>query len=178
MKRSLIYGGLLIAGLLLVAIGPVRADGLDTFTYTSQGNTLVWQLPASPTPVYFNSADDHFTVIATSFSVDGFKVNFPAVVDFFGSSNSGGFDFELGIFMLANTVGDPLFTGSLNLPTFVPGTYSLTDYAFSSTGVPGSLTITSSTSVPEPSPLLLLACGLLGLMAITTLRRTFAQTHS
>ena len=174
MKRSLIYSGLLVACLLLVAIGPVRADTLDTFTYTSGGATFVWQLPASPTPLYFNTGDDHFTVELDTFTLDGIDLTESSILDFFGSGNLGGFEFTATPFLLAQTTGDPLFTGALGTPTFAPGTYSLTDFAFSDSGVPGTLVITSPAAVPEPSGLLLFACGMLGLIVFTTLRKVIA----
>jgi hypothetical protein len=47
--RRLIIGGILIAVLGLVSASRAQADGVDSFTYTFDGNTFIWQLPSSPT---------------------------------------------------------------------------------------------------------------------------------
>jgi hypothetical protein len=62
------------------------------------------------------------------------------------------------------------------VPTFLPGTYTL--YQMSPMGGPSiaySLTITPETSTPEPSSLLLLATGALGLLGTAGRRRDAVQ---
>jgi len=68
---------------------------------------------------------------------------------------------------LLNEFGDELYSGSLGLPTFKQGTFSLSDSgpgggAILSGG--GELTITSA-DAPEPSTLALLGTAMVGLVA-------------
>ena len=143
----------------LLFSAPVRADGMDNFTYQCNGNTFTWQLPASST-----FAPDHFFTglgfeyVDVSVSENGGTPILGFMTYF--SSLSGGLDFYIynghnSYFI--NNGGDQLYVGSEDNPTFLLGTFSLSDCAYSDSdeGLPGRLTISSA--VPEPGTLLLLS---------------------
>ena len=165
--RRLIFGGLLIAVLGLVSASRAQADGVDTFTYTFNGNTFVWQLPSSPT---IGAGDfvlgGNFAILDVPYSENGVAQT-PSEFDFFSSSmgQTGGFQIITpSLTSPANTSGPKLYKGMENAPTFVPGTYDLNN-ADAPTGPLGTLVISISTvSIPEPSSLTLMGSGLLFLL--------------
>jgi PEP-CTERM motif len=78
-------------------------------------------------------------------------------LDFYNVSDAGGFDLFPGADLLINAFGPQLYTGTEDAPTFLTGTFSLTDYAsVDGQAFGGTLNVTS---VPEPSTLSLLAVG-------------------
>ena len=164
--RRLMFGGLLIAVLGLVSASRAQADGVDTFTYTFNGNTFVWQLPSSPT---IGAGDfvlgGNFAILDVPYSENGVAQT-PSEFDFFSSSSAEGGGFEIitpSLTSPANTFGAQLYSGMENAPTFVPATYDLNNG--STTGPLGTLVIsTSSVSIPEPSSLILMGGGLLFLV--------------
>jgi hypothetical protein len=164
--RRLIFGGLLIAVLGLVSASRAQADGVDTFTYTFEGNTFVWQLPSSPT---IGAGDfvlgGNFAILDVPYSENGVAQT-PSEFDFFSSSDAEGGGFEIitpSLTSPANAFGAQLYSGMENAPTFVPSTYDLNNG--STTGPLGTLIIsTSSVSTPEPSSLVLMGSGLLFLL--------------
>jgi PEP-CTERM motif len=156
-----------LAVALAVVLAPVaKADGSDSFTYTSDGNTFVWQLPSSPTPSSFDDGPPpfppmSFTLASVSFSENG-AAPVDGTFDFYTSADGGGFDLFVGDNpFLVDAFGPPVFTGPLAKPTFTLGTFSFTDFATNGDGAPGTLTI--SGAVPEPSTIGLLAFGFLGI---------------
>jgi hypothetical protein len=164
--RRFIIGGLLIAVMGLVSASRAQADGVDTFTYTFDGNTFVWQLPSSPT---IGAMDfilgTSFAILDVPYSENG-MAQAPSEFDFFSSTDEGGFQIITPSLMSpANTFGAQLYGGMdmEDAPTFIPGTYQLNND--SPTGPTGTLVISfSSVSAPEPSSLILLGSGLLSLL--------------
>ncbi len=164
----------LIVGMLLMLIlwaPQVRADGVDTFTYTE--NTvlgplvLVWQLPDSPTLDAGSFDDSSFTVPSDSgtYTFNGSTVPFTDAFTLVSAGAGGGLhDFfgDSGLYLLT-TLGDQLFIGNTNAPTFAKGTYDVVNLV---DGFTGTLVI----STPEPSLLPMLILGLCG-TAILSLRR-------
>jgi hypothetical protein len=160
----------------LVSASRAQADGVDTFTYTFDGNTFVWQLPSSPTIDPAGVSDVFpfidpagvfpfvsFAILDVPYSENG-VAQIPSEFDFFNTSNSGGFEIITPSLMNpANTFGAQLYSGMEDAPTFIPGTYQLNNGT--STGPIGTLVISfSSVSAPEPSSLILLGSGLLSLL--------------
>jgi hypothetical protein len=153
--------------------GQSRWDG--PFTYVSDGNTFVWQLPSSPTPDSVDPYGNYFTVSAMYSENDATPV--PGIFDFYIPSEFGGLDLYQGAFppplyLINAAFGPAVFMGSINAPTFVPGPYSFTDYATSDDGIPGMLTIAG---VPEPSTIGLLAIGLMVLALGFSFKRAGAS---
>jgi hypothetical protein len=160
--RRLIFGGLLIAVLGLISASRAQADGVDTFTYTFDGNTFVWQLSSPPTIGFFVPGGS-FDIFDVPYSENGVRQT-PSEFDFFSMAEGGGFQIIApGLTSPANTFGAQLYIGMENAPTFVPGPYDLNNG--SSTGPLGTLVISISTvSIPEPSSLTLMGSGLLFLL--------------
>ncbi len=162
--RRLMIGGLLIAVLGLVSASRAQADGFDSFTYTFDGNTFIWQLPSSPTIGAGNFVPNgSFDIFDVPYSENGVDQT-PSEFDFFSSSMAEGGGFQIitpSLTSPANTFGAQLYSGMESAPTFVPGTYDLNNG--STTGPLGTLVI-SSVTAPEPSSLLLVGSGLLSLL--------------
>jgi hypothetical protein len=137
-----------------------KADSLEPFIYQSDGNTFVWQLPLSPTldpgDVY---PDEGFILNNVMVSENG-GVPVLGSFGFYNALCSGGFDLTEGANFMIGTGWVPLYTGPESNPTFIPGTYQLTDYGINEAGLPGTLVI----GTPEPSAFTLLIFGFLALL--------------
>ena len=154
----------------------VKADGMGTFTYQSAGNTFTWQLPASPVV----DGVDVFPGIAFVLNdVPVYENGGPAEMGsfmFFSTSCAGGFDLSFGDDLMVNTGWEQLYSGPESNPTFLTGTYSLTDDAVNISGLPGTLVVPGTPAVPEPSALVQLTIGLLALGLCSAAKRMNGAT--
>jgi hypothetical protein len=171
MSRSVRISIFAIALLALCAAPQLRADGIDTFTYTeSNGDlvaSLVWQLPASPSLDSFTSTNTGFTIETDtgSFFLDGaFLFPFSDTFSFFDQPDGGGVN-DIGYAGLGSVLAlstyqfDQFYSGGADSPTFTPGTYQVNN-AVDST--PGTLVI----SAPEPPAIILLLVGLCSMVFV------------
>jgi hypothetical protein len=131
------------------------------FTMTNGAHTVTFSLPSSPTP---DLADDFaFSFFDYPMLHDGSPIT--CSVDFYSSLEGGG----IGIYngdcgSLMNGVGTELYTGPTSAPTFRLGTFTLDEFGNSSEPGPFTLTITDASAVPEPSSLLFVISGALGVV--------------
>jgi hypothetical protein len=139
----------------------------DVFTLSYGGQTLTFVSPATPTPTTY-LAGTYFSIepVTTVMPPLGGGSSVSETLDFFTSTVNGGF--AETYFGVDAQDGVVLFTGPVNDPTFIPGTYDYT----SASGATGVLTITPT---PEPSSFILLGTGLVCAAGLTLRRRETAS---
>ena len=178
MRQGFLISVFAIALVALGAAPQVRADGIDTFTYTESAGgvdaSLVWQLPDSPILDPSSFTETGFTIGAdsVSLSLGDFLLVFPETFTFSNSDAGGGIDGGVdggfGRILLSAAGVDQFYTGSENNPTFVLGTYQLYNAAEQITG-------TLVISTPEPSALALLCVGLCAVLFVSFRKKAFVQ---
>jgi hypothetical protein len=162
-----------------------HADNLDDFLLTGNGEIITFTLPASPQ----GNLSTCPTGIVTS-CLPGSETDFSVstLVTINGVSAMQDIDFPTGRFMGGLSLGlDPgrlvgndnqaLFTPDAANPTFVIGTFDLTQInpTGDQTFFGYTLVISpdaSTAPTPEPAGLTLLATGALGIISLATRRRT------
>ncbi len=132
-----------------------NADTLN-FTLTDGGDTYTFSLPSNPTPNMPSS--NQFSLFSIPVSEDGDSPVNSALVFFANPGNFGGFHISFPFVVLV--MGPQVFTGTTAAPVFSPGDFTFTGGS--------ELQITEPT--PEPTAILLLGTGVLG-MAGTMARR-------
>ncbi len=162
----------------LTLTSAARADTIDDFVLTGEGNAFTWSLPASP--VVFAST-------GAGGVLGGYEVEENFLISNHGvTSLANGIEFFSGqLFYLGaglrfgvggadhTIVGPALYTGDATDFTFKSGSFSMHD--FFGVGNPYDLTISPESlvtpSVPEPSSFALLATGASALFGLARRRR-------
>ena len=172
-----------VLGAILALVPMAKADSTALSFVLSGPTTASFDLPETPT-VLASLNDFGFMVEPTDLMVNG-----SAATDllFFYSANpvvdgmpipgiAGG---VAGLLSFPNLAGVQLYSGSESAPTFLTGTFSLTNFDTGS----GSYTLKISpvdgppVSTPEPATLALTGLGLLGLaIAVNVKRRSMPDT--
>ena len=150
---------------------PAQA-ALLTFTVTGD-YSATFQIDSNPTPDDL-SAGQYFTI----FDVENFPAATLGVADvsFFNGSVGGGlelYDFY-GSNVLLSTDGPQLYTGSESAPTFLTGTFALTQYQGTGTY---TLTISNpaAAAVPETATWAMMLAGF-GMVGFAMRRRSSVKT--
>ena len=170
--KQVILRAFLLVAFATTASVAAKADTLD-FSLTGHGADITFSLPSSPTPSSVSFANGDFELTNVVMDVNG--TDHTENLSFYlgGSTFGGGAATASSLFDL---FGAQLFTGSLNDPTFKTGDFTLT----TSEGFQGycnqssynlDITDPGPTVTPEPSSVMLLATGVLALLAMAMVKR-------
>jgi hypothetical protein len=170
--KNILRSGAMLAVLMLMSAGIAKADELSYTLTGPNGFDATWDMAQNPTPS--STTGISFDAPVNNFIVDGsgagsdvvFYSVIPSLTLAQGLSGPGLADFLVGEF------GSDLFSGPLSSPTMNTGDFSL--FGTGEGVFLGQFTLhVAPIATPEPSALLLLVSGLMGLGI--TARRKFVS---
>jgi hypothetical protein len=168
MKKSTIY---LVSAIALAALSNAAHADTLLYSFTEGASTFSFE---TNTPPVITASDPTIAFVSpiTNSTVAG-----AATAEFFIDSQAGGVALldSSGSAFVGNHVydGAQLFTGTVDSPTLLLGTFTLTN---DSTGAAAQLVVTDLTAaVPEPSTWAMMILGFFGIGTMTYRRRKSAM---
>lgn len=162
---------LLLFALFCAASGlAAHADTVTHFVITGADGIFSFSLVSSAQPTSSDTTYDQFAVSTASYNGQALANN---SVDFYSPAAGGGlYLFNNAADFYLNEYGPSVFSGTPANPVFHNGTFTFTSGSSSVNGVSTSadgdlLTISTASSVPEPSTLALFGTGAIGLAGLT-----------
>lgn len=158
--------------LYITATGTFGAtDTADAFVTPGDLFSLQFVVPGSPTITASNSTTVSFDVPVSDFSyaLNGAPVAVPqpTEITFYTAADGGGFEVAFGPSTEFLFSSAQIFSGTTAAPTFSASTFSNPTFLFlDNNNVDTNPAAVTLASTPEPSSILLLLCGGIGLFAV------------
>lgn len=168
--------GVFLTLLLLVPVFALSAHASDIqYSFTAFGTTATFTLPSNPTPDYVDPGMNYFQIDNVSInlaSMGTYTTDLAFFTDADGGGIGGGPNLE------DQLLGPQLFSGSLTAPTLLTGAFDLS--GFITPDVDGPVAVSGTLyatvpPVPEPSSIVLMLTGLLGVAGFAFRKRFFAS---
>jgi hypothetical protein len=160
-----LVGAALGAGLIALSAS-ATAETIQV-RWQTETESASWRQDTNPTPVSYNPGS------STTVSVSDADPSFITSIQFFSSSQGGGFTDEFNVFTVS---GEQVYSGSEDHPVFSAGSYSLYDSSISEVGTLTFL-LTAAPPVPEaPTWVMMMLGGFAGLSALAIAKHRRAPT--
>ena len=159
----------------LTLTAPAFAGTTDNFTITDGSSVSTFSLPTSPAPD--DTFKGGFDLNNVAYSLNGVAQT-PNTIDFFTPTLNGGLDiFDIvGNEPVISTTGAQLFTGGIDNPTFLTGTFQQFDFYNQDDPISVEISQGEMAATPEPSSMVLFGTGVLGIAGLV--RRRIAGSKS
>jgi hypothetical protein len=146
-------------------------DTADTFVIPGDSFSLQFVVPNATTTNATNSTMLSFDVPVTNFTykLNGSLVNVgqPSEITFYTAADGGGVEVDFGPSTEFLFSSSQIFAGATSSPTFAAGTFTSQSFLFlDSNNVDSNSATLTVSPTPEPSSILLMLCGVIGLFAV------------
>jgi hypothetical protein len=182
MMKSLLLSMLSLGVCAMCSASSLYVTGSGTFsptdtpdTFVTPGDTFSVQfvVPSSPTTNGMNSTTVSFDVPVSNFSYAlnriPVSVPQPTEITFYTAADGGGFAVDFGPSTEFLFSSSQIFAGTTAAPTFSPGMFSGQSFLFlDSNNVDSNSATVTVAPTPEPASILLVLCGVIGLIAVRT----------